>query len=259
MQDDVYEVFQVTVTGTGSDNGTFELATDYNSIAPQDYYFVVNDGSGNPLIDLMGSDYLFPGQQNNGNDYFIVLSNFPLPLQLLAFEATKRNNTIITNWETIDETNLSHYQLQRSTAQTPFQDIASLPAQGGSFQQSYSYTDKNVLPNTTYYYRLKMVDNDGQFEYSPIRSARIAGDTPIKIYPNPASNELNVEVHANAEGPATFEVRNHAGGKIYLQELELLEGTNTLPIHLEGWPAGVYFIKVKTEAGTTTEKFLKTN
>ena len=61
--------------------------------------------------------------------------------------------------------------------------------------QNYYWEDKEVESNTRYYYRLKMVDLDGSFEYSEV--VAISSKTTIvsQIYPNPFIKIGPLKIH----------------------------------------------------------------
>ncbi len=191
----------------------------------------------------------------------VVISNHsdtPLPVDLSYFYVKSNKKIIELNWKVIQEFNTKGYEIQRTLDLTNFRNITSLPAQGGTSPHTYSYLDADVRPNTTYYYRLKMLDNDGQFEYSPVRSAKIEDESLMRVFPNPVDRELGIDMFAIEEGSAMLKIWNNAGIEMYIQSLELLEGNNVFTIETANWAEGVYFIQIKTAEGTRTEKFLKT-
>jgi hypothetical protein len=78
-----------------------------------------------------------------------------------------------------------------------------------------------------------------------------------KIYPNPATNLLNIELESNEERAAFLQIIN-ASGQSYLQkEMALERGQTALKIEVQNLPRGVYFLKVETENGVVVERFLK--
>jgi hypothetical protein len=59
--------------------------------------------------------------------------------------------------------------------------------------QVYQFVDFNF--NTLAYYKLKQVDFDGNFSYSPIRMLHVpaAANTQVLDYPNPSQGSLNLQ------------------------------------------------------------------
>lgn len=86
-----------------------------------------------------------------------------LPVKLLSFDVNKVNNTAVLNWKVAAEENFSHYEIERSGEGRTFSTFKSVP--GG--RTAYEETDRSPLPKS--FYRLKMVDADGTFLYSPVK------------------------------------------------------------------------------------------
>jgi hypothetical protein len=73
-------------------------------------------------------------------------------------------------WSTGQESNLNKFIVERSADGTAFIPVGQVNAKG-SYSQ-YDYTDSSPLDvnmEKTFYYRLKILDNDGTFSYSEIR------------------------------------------------------------------------------------------
>jgi len=91
-----------------------------------------------------------------------------LPVTILSFSALKNSENIQLNWQTSSEINSHHLILSEVTDGIHFTTAGSSPASGySSITKNYRFTDK-INPAGTIYYRLKMVDNDGNFLYSKI-------------------------------------------------------------------------------------------
>jgi len=57
------------------------------------------------------------------------------------------------------------FVVERSTDNSHFFDIGEVPARGPGFQ--YRYEDNKLgFTNSIFYYRLKIVNNDGSFQYT---------------------------------------------------------------------------------------------
>lgn len=74
----------------------------------------------------------------------------------------------------------------------------------------------------------------------------------IKLYPNPSNSILNVLVQTTG-GNSTIEVYNILGKKVISQEL-LSEATK---IDVSGWNSGVYLVKISSDNGEETKRFVK--
>jgi hypothetical protein len=127
---------------------------------------------------------------NNGG----INNNTPLPVKLLSFTARKENEKdVLLTWRTAEETNLSHYEVEVARGNEEYQlnrfsTFATLNGRGtvGSIQE-YTFLDQELNKRGTRYYRLKIVDLDGQVKYSPVRPVVFTNDTGYQLYPNPSA------------------------------------------------------------------------
>lgn len=136
------------------------------------------------------------GISSFNNKVSLISNNIvPLPLHLLAFNAEKTTNgKVLLTWKTADEVNSSHFDVERSLTGLSWEKIGVVATVGqpGS-TQSYQLTDE--YPSVNYnYYRLKQVDIDNRFEYSPVRLVAFNSQNSIKVYPTLAKQRSQVFV-----------------------------------------------------------------
>ena len=160
--------------------------------------------------DNLGNLWLFGGQGlasiNGGGEGHLndlwKLSNAPaLPVTLLDISATVVQKNVLVKWQTSQEINTSHFNVERSTDGQRFLSIGSVVAAGNSSSlRKYSFTDQQPLPGT-YYYRVKMVDIDGSYKYSDVVRIIFDATQNISVYPNPVIfiATISVTTVVNAE------------------------------------------------------------
>lgn len=238
-----YVVFTVDVSDAATAMSDFELATDLNSNPSSDYYFSVNDGAGNPLIDLSGSsNFLYNNQLHaGGTEYYITLPAVPLPVEAIEFEAYPGKDLIDINWNISRPFQLEGFELQRMTKDRNFEKITFVPFEEERF--TYQFEDKDVKSNTDYFYRLKLIDQDGSFTYSDIKKAKINGsESNIAIYPNPVKDYFMLRSeNARAEDILIFDTQGKnvtSLVKINNQQLEFHEINTSLLNN------GIYYIQI---------------
>jgi len=142
--------------------------------------------------------------------------NMPLPVDLISFNAKLDNKATQLVWQTALEVNNDYFQVEYSTNGVDFEAIGKERGQGESYDLvTYSFTHDAPAKGMNYY-RLKQVDFDGGFEYSPVVTVEMLGKG-VSIYPNPATDVINVQVEAEA---ARVEIFNINGQLIQTQVLD---------------------------------------
>jgi hypothetical protein len=189
----------------------------------------------------------------------------PLPVKLLSLSAQKANRDIDLSWSTVSETNSKSFAIERSFDQNVFVFMGSVKAAGNSSQKrTYHFNDQDILLKTTsgvIYYRLKMIDNDGRFEYSNTVSVSIAKEqssAAITVSPNPFKNDLFIQIVALQNEIATVTIYDIAGTKVLDATYHVSEGLNTLqPESASALKSGLYFISVEMNGTRCVKKIIK--
>lgn len=165
----------------------------------------------------------------------VFIFTAPLPVYLLSFSASKQNGSSLLKWSTSSEVNSSQFVVEHSADGARYAALSSVAAAGNSnVPTDYHYTHRQPLPGANYY-RLKMIDKDGTFDYSPVRQLHFEQDNALKIIPNPATDRVFVYVEKPGGTIRLFS----SIGKL-LREAKLTQ--NQLEIDISAAAAGVYFI-----------------
>ena len=129
------------------------------------------------------------------NDATITVMDPAVPVELSAFSAMNEGNQIRLEWTTQSESNNLGFNVERSLDQESFSKIGFVP---GNFTTStpkfYTFVDSD-LEVGTYFYRLKQLDTNGAFEYSPVVTAAISAPTAFVLhqnFPNPFNHETKI-------------------------------------------------------------------
>ena len=172
----------------------------------------------------------------------IVAETFPL--HLLSFTARKKGYQNLLSWNTASEVNTDHFQIERSSTGREFNSIGTVKAG----RASYTFTDNNPV-NGTNYYRLKMLDKDGQFTYGPIRQLTIShSPLTIAIYPNPAKENLQLQIESDKQTTLQMQVITQDGKAVLSKKVTAPQGASLQSINISQLAAGHYFLKVLSAA-----------
>jgi len=176
----------------------------------------------------------------------------PLPVTLISFTATARENAVELNWATSEETNSERFEVQRSIDGQVWKMIGSLQAQGESkVRSSYAFTDHQPEVGVSNLFRLKMLDKDGTFAFSAIRSVRSESKLESSIYPNPVNNELTLKVTSWKQVKA-IRIDNLAGLQVYSSG-PVAAGK----VDVSKLDSGVYILRIThTDGSVHTHKFV---
>lgn len=223
----------------------------YTAIAPNYQAFnLVTTANGYEASNLIG-----PAQNT-------VSVSLTLPVALLSFNAAWQNETVKLNWSVTNDVNSGVTDIERSTGAGAFVKIGELPAAGSSSSvQSYSFTD--VLPATgANKYRLKLTDRDGHYKYSPIvlLTKKQSGITLVNSFPNPLTDELNIQVTADKSQPVQLRLTDITGRIVLTRNENCVQGTNTVILNnLSTLRAGTYLLQVITAGGSQEQKIVKSS
>lgn len=122
-----------------------------------------------------------------------------LPLKLLSFDGAQKGRNVQLNWRTSDESNMSHFEIERSANARDFETLGSLPINNNSSAISnYSFTDPSPSKGTNFY-RLKITEKTGKINFSSISKINFRSDKLISFYPNPVQNK-NALFITNTDG-----------------------------------------------------------
>ncbi len=222
----------VTVTFLSCTNGKVEYCVTGNNLPPANAIQVYFSNAGAP----------------GTNFGCFVPESGPLPVKISAFNAQRADNKVNLNWVSEIEINSDRYVIQRKLAnEADFKDIATVASANASNGSKYNYVDFNSS-NGISQYRLKMIDLDAKFEYSPIKTVKGAGSTvEFTVYPNPSYGAAKVQVTDVQEGMKVQLIDNT--GRI-LRNINM-KTSNTVDIN--GLQNGMYILRVTNEETGATE------
>ncbi len=166
----------------------------------------------------------------------------------IDFSAERVEDYVELSWEVPEENKLKGYQLERSINGKQFQDISWIPAMGSQRQSAaYLFIDENIFPNESLYYRVKAIDHNGRFEYSPVEEVRIPGEEwQFKIMSEQESVQT-IQIMSNFSADVELSIYNADGERVFSNQSYLKQGINKTEVDLSKYPRGVYFIKFTTK------------
>lgn len=253
VYDDFYTGSQIT-TGTGSENATVNITAPAFIGSSVNVRLRADDSPFAPTD--------FSGGKTNGEaeDFQALVS---LPVELTLFSGKANGCHVALNWHAATEENFSHYELERSGDGQFFNKIQTVNGNGGPGTGVwYNYTDKQAAQFN--YYRLKMVDLDGSYDYSNIINITTdcAQDYKLELYPNPANSSLgalNLNFYSNAP-EVQIQITNMQGKVVQQLSLEVATNDmNTVQFDISSLPSGTYSLQILGGYEDSSRIFIITN
>jgi hypothetical protein len=181
-----------------------------------------------------------------------------VPVELSSFTANVIGKSVKLNWQTETEVNNYGFEIERSVAKNSWEKIGFVNGSGNSnSQKKYSFTDENVL-SEKYSYRLKQVDNDGQFEYSKTIEVSLIKPAQFSLeqnYPNPFNPNTTIKFSIPEASNVKVVVFNLLGEEIKTLLNEQKEsGTHSVIFNATNLNSGVYLYKIEAGSFIQTRK-----
>ncbi|HMU57219.1 MAG TPA: SdrD B-like domain-containing protein, partial [Chitinophagaceae bacterium] len=163
--------------------------------------------------------------------------------------AVKSGNTAILNWTVSAERNVKSYTLQRSGNGTQYTDVVSYAADG---RTAYNKVDAQPLGGINYY-RVRIENADVSISYSEVKMVRFDAKGVVTVFPNPATDNVNIQLPDNWQGhPARIDVIALSGQVLITKSLNAANQVEA--IRIDHLPAGIYHLRI---AGNNKETIIK--
>lgn len=172
--------------------------------------------------------------------------NAAMPVQLLSFTAEKSNKDVVLHWATATEIDNDYFQVEHLTPGQDWADLGRVAGKGTSASnQLYRFTHRNPTKGVQYY-RLKQVDLDGKYMYSPIVSIDVQSNTQIVLSPNPLrGDQLSIQL-PDAETAHQLRLFNLQGQLLKSWNIEAGDDS-WQRLDVSGVPSGMLFLQMDGE------------
>lgn len=170
-----------------------------------------------------------------------------LPVELTSFTGRAKDCTVQLDWSSATQENFSHYEIQLSKTGLSYSILEVIQGvENSNFEQQFQYIDQRPFKNN--YYRLKMVDLDGSYQYSDVVNVNAdCYNTVVNVYPNPVDYHgvINVDLETHSD-KVEIMVIDMLGRVVKMVDIDVQpDALNTIPLDIHDLPAGSYMINVK--------------
>lgn len=178
-----------------------------------------------------------------------------LPVEFLYITAKQELSENRIDWATAMEENNSHFIVERTHDGASWESLDEIGGAGFSSNiMKYTYLDQNPYSDVNYY-RIKQVDYDGRYDYSPIvmvNSLIEEANISLKVYPNPAMDYVQVQWGQEEETGKIVLIG--LNGNVVAEQMP--DQHNAMVIDLTSVKDGVYFVQFIGSHATKTERLV---
>ena len=178
-----------------------------------------------------------------------LLNAVTLPVFIEAFTAVPAGQNVQLKWNVSAEQLVASYLVEYSTDASNWTALGSVPATGAS---QYSYLHLSPVKGANFY-RIRAVDLDGSYRFTPVRSVYLQKGNNLLVYPNPTDNGLiYVRMPELIVGKSVtvtvFALNGQQVTRVYLAA-----ATQTEQLKLSGLAKGQYILQVNAAAAGYSE------
>ncbi len=256
----VQRMWNITGSGTASLTLQWNASEEGGSFDPSGALRIGRYTGGTPSWVEVSASYNAGGPSATASisawgTNFGVGTASSLPIKLISFNATRQNNQAQLTFSTATEENNNFFAIERSGNGTDFRTIGKVNGAGTTTSiQNYTFSDETPLSGINYY-RLKQVDFDGQFSYSPVVNVVFDNKAGIRLAPTPVQDQLRVELDEMFQEDAQWQLYDFAGR---LVQTGVLSAENTVfNVEVGSLTPGNYVIRVVSGQTTLTKQFQK--
>lgn len=187
----------------------------------------------------------------------VVVNAVVTPVRFVNINARKTSAGNVVSWIVSDETDVDHYEIERSFDGISFGVIGSVKyKQTAEAENKYSYTDVSASGTEKLYYRIRQVDKNQIYTLSSIVMVK-SSETLFQIWPNPTSGQVNVNISVGSSQSTYVELLSLTGSKLLSKPVHLVMGTNSVLIkELNTFTPGIYIFKVFADGENHMQKIV---
>ena len=203
---------------------------------------------------------------NGGPDYIAKVSEAPpLPVEFAGFDAVRGESSVELTWQTASETNNAGFRVQHQAPDAESWNglgFVESEASGDTTTESvsYRYAVERELEAGTHRFRLKQKDLDGSTSFSDVVTVDVTMDGALSLsapVPNPVTETATISFGVREATETTMSVYNVLGQHVKT----LYQGTppqagemNEVTFDADAMPSGVYFVRMRADGQTRTER-----
>jgi hypothetical protein len=211
---------------------------------------VINPGGSGAASSSFNNDY------NVDFGFYIHI----LSVNKLDFTPVLKGENVELNWSTTEELSVSKYHIERSFDGTSFTEIGSVSSKGDGDFSYIAYDNKAAVDpkNSSVFYRLRIEDKNGAFNYSETKKINFNRLTKLQISPNPFTDLLKLNLNASKRSDAVINIVNAAGQQVYYRKIALESGANIISLdNMQKLSKGLYVMQIQSGGEILKHKLIR--
>jgi hypothetical protein len=182
----------------------------------------------------------------------LLFPNCDTPLASeFQLRAIATETEIELRWNIDNFAEVSHFEMERSEDFFNFLEIGKTNA------NIQTFTDQILHKIGTFAYRIKAVYHDGAFQYSNIISRDFPVASIYRLFPNPATDKVFLDISDIAGSGFNFLVYDVQGREVFRQHEDIHSEPNTLyEFYLNKLSNGIYFYRIVAQDLSLAGKLL---
>jgi len=238
----------------------YNLENGYSTIVRLNFIILDNSKSVSLTINLVTNQAgLFSNPGNNPNTFEIndqilsipqVIENEALPVMMAEFNSTVKMDNVTLKWITSSEHNNEGFRIERKQASTEnWINLGNVKGAGNSGSPiQYTFEDTK-LQSGKYNYRIKQVDNNGNFKYFSLNNVVEVG-IPANYnlsqnYPNPFNPTTKINYELPKDSKVNITIFDILGREVIsLVNQEQKAGYYTVTTDAKNLASGTYFYRL---------------
>ncbi len=206
--------------------------------------------------DLNLSDAIYLELPPHSYSIWVQGEAAPLTLGFLQLAVQSFDDFVELTWETADEKDIKHYEIEKSVNGSDFRSISNLQPLGEA-GAAYLYTDEERLHEEDVAYRIKTMLKNGTAQYSTVQTLKpeVQG-LSFEILNHPKAGVKTLKIKSSQAQVGKVTVFNAEGKQVLLFNCAIKKGISLNQVDLSNFPKGIYLLNVDTKNKAWTKKIM---
>ena len=199
--------------------------------------------------------------QGNATDGCASICATSLPVELSSIVVLTNGSEVVIVWSTASETDNAGFAVEQEVRSGQFTEIGYVEGHGTTNEpEEYSFAVKNLDPGLRRF-RLKQIDFDGTFEYSPVVETAVTVPERFLIepaYPNPFNPTTTLRFAVAVKQHVEVTLVNAVGQVIKVLYSGTVSANEMRELRVDGesLPSGTYMVQFESNNVSATERIV---